>query len=250
MLLEICCGDLESVIAAHKGGASRIELCSGLSEGGLTPSDGMIRAAVDAGFDNVNVLIRPRTGDFLYSPEEIDLMETDILNAIAIGANGIVIGALNPDGTVDREACARLIDSAREAAKGIINVTFHRAFDVSRDPMQSLEDIVSLGCDCILTSGLAPSAVDGIPMLRQIVDKANGRISIMAGAGVNPANAFDIIKETGVDIIHSTARKPIPTKMQFRRPSISMGAPGMDEYAPLTTSPDVVASLLSITSQF
>lgn len=246
--LEICCGDIASVLAAKEGGARRIELCSGLSEGGLTPSSGLIKAAVDSGIENINVLIRPRPGDFLYSPTEITLMENDIVNAIRTGANGIVIGVLDENGEVDRDAMARLISAARNAAReyGIdrLNITFHRAFDVSCDPERSLEDIISLGCDCILTSGASPSAVKGIVQIARIMAKANGRIKIMAGAGVNPSNAADIIAATGVDAIHSTARKPIPSKMKFRRPMVPMGVPGSDEYAPLSTSPDVVANLL------
>ena len=110
--------------------------------------------------------------------------------------------------------------------------------------MASLEDIIELGCDCLLTSGAAPSAIRGIPQISKLVDKANGRISIMAGSGINPPNAAEIIAATGVNAIHATARKPIPSKMKFRRPLVSMGAPGSDEYAPLSTSPDMVEKLL------
>jgi len=244
--LEICCGDLASVKAAREGGASRIELCSGLSEGGLTPSAGLISAAVDAGIPRVNVLIRPRRGDFLYSPDEISLMETDIRNAVISGASGIVIGALTPDGDIDMDACSRMISAARKVAKGDINVTFHRAFDLSRDPEKSLEDIISLGCGCLLSSGMASDAMKGIPMLRMLVDRAAGRIVIMAGSGVNPDNAADLIAATRVTAIHSTARKPVPSRMRFRRPSVPMGVPGADEYAPLSTSPDVVKALINI----
>lgn len=246
--LEICCGDIASVLAAKEGGANRIELCSGLSEGGLTPSLGMIHAAVQSGIEHINVLIRPRPGDFLYSETELSLMENDIRNAIVAGANGVVIGVLTPDGDIDKEATARLIKVARETAHEIglprVNITFHRAFDVSRDPAVSLEDIIELGCDCLLTSGAAPSAVKGILQITKLVAQSDRRIDIMAGSGVNPSNAADIIAATQVDAIHATARKPIPSKMRFRRPLVSMGTPGSDEYAPLSTSPDMVANLL------
>ena len=246
--IEICCGDIASVLAAKEGGANRIELCSGLSEGGLTPSLGLILSAVQSGIDHINVLIRPRPGDFLYSETEIVLMENDIRNAIAAGANGVVIGALTPDGDVDKEICRRLINVARNTAREVelpgVHITFHRAFDVSRDPMESLEDIIELGCNSLLTSGCAPSAMRGIPQIRKLVDQNDGRIEIMAGSGINPSNASDIIAASGADAIHATARKPIPSKMRFRRPLVSMGAPGSDEYAPLSTSPDVVAKLL------
>lgn len=250
-MLEICCGDLASVLAAKAGGARRIELCCGLLDGGLTPSMGLIRAAVATGLPEINVLVRPRPGDFLYTPEELALMESDICESIAAGATGIVIGVLTPDGEVDMEACRRLIEVAREAGRKAgrdkINITFHRAFDVSRDADKSLEDLISLGFDCVLTSGQAPSAVNGALMLGHLVRRAGGRIAIMAGAGVTPANARDLIEVTGVDFLHSTARKPIASRMKFRRPRVSMGAPGMDEYAPLSTSPDVVASLVAKT---
>lgn len=249
-MLEICCGDLGSVIAAKSGGARRIELCTGLSEGGLTPSMGLIKAAVKAGFSEINVLVRPRPGDFLYTADELALMEYDIREAIKAGATGVVIGVLTPDGDIDMEACRRLIAAAREAEDKQdgkhINVTFHRAFDLTRDADKSLEDIISLGCDCILTSGQSPSAVAGAIMLNHLVKKAGKRISIMAGAGVTPANARDLIETTGVDIIHSTARKPVASRMKFRRPRVSMGTSGSDEYAPLCTSADVVARLVEI----
>lgn len=249
-MLEICCGDLGSVLAAKAGGAQRIELCSGLSEGGLTPSMGLIKSAVASGLPEINVLIRPRPGDFLYTAEELSLMEYDIQEAIAAGATGVVIGVLTPDGDIDMEACQRLIKVAREAGekrgREHVNVTFHRAFDVSRDADKSLDDIVSLGCDCILTSGQSPSAVTGTIMLAHLVKKAAGRITIMAGAGITPANARDLIETTGVELLHSTARKPVASRMKFRRPRVSMGTSGADEYAPLCTSADVVARLVAI----
>lgn len=247
MILEICCGNLASLLAAKRGGATRIELCSGLSEGGLTPSYGLIKAAVESGIPEVNVLIRPRSGDFLYSEDELQLMITDIKEAIKIGASGIVIGVLTADGDVNVEACRRLIEAAHTAAeengKPKPNVTFHRAFDVSRDAKASLEAIISLGIDCLLTSGMTSTAVKGIDVLKRLMTLAAGRITIMAGSGINPSNAADIIAVTGVDAIHSTARKPIASGMRFRRPIVAMGAPGSDEYSSLTTSPDMVAAL-------
>lgn len=250
MTVEICCGNLASVLAAKEGGAQRIELCSGLAEGGLTPSYGLIKAAVESGIPEVNVLIRPRPGDFLYSEEEIKLMVDDIKKAIEIGASGIVIGVLTADGDIDVAACRRLIEAANFAAevyhKSKPHITFHRAFDVSRDAKESLEAVVSLGIDTLLTSGMAPTSVKGTPMLKKLVALAGGRVAIMAGAGINPSNVADIVAATGVDAIHSTARKPVPSGMKFRRPLVPMGAPGSDEYAPLSTSPDLVAKLCAI----
>lgn len=250
MIVEICCGTLASVLAAKEGGATRIELCSGLAEGGLTPSYGLIKSAVEAGIPEVNVLIRPRSGDFLYSEQEIKLMIEDIRKAIEIGASGIVIGMLTSDGDVDVNSCRRLIDAANSAVavyhKAKPHVTFHRAFDVSRDAKASLEAIISLGADSLLTSGMASSAVKGIPIIKKLVDLSDGRVTIMAGAGINASNARDIISATGVTAIHSTARKPVASGMRFRRPLVPMGAPGSDEYAPLSTSADIVAKLCGL----
>ncbi len=243
--LEICCGDPASVAAAIAGGASRIELCSGLSDGGLTPSAATIETAVASGLPEVNVLIRPRPGDFLYSRHEISVMERDIEFAVASGATGVVIGALTPDGDIDTDICGKLISKAR-SINPHANVTFHRAFDLVRNPDKSLEEAISLGCDCLLTSGLAPTAQDGIVTLRELVRRAAGRLMIMAGCGVNADNAATIIRETGVDIIHSTARGLSASGMRFRRDDVPMGAPGSDEYARMSTSSEKVAELIEI----
>lgn len=246
--LEVCCGDPASVLAAVAGGAGRIELCSGLLDGGLTPSIATIEFAVNSGLQEVNVLIRPRPGDFLYSDYEVSLMERDIELAVKAGATGVVIGALTPDGEVDKKLCERLITKAR-IVNPRTNVTFHRAFDLVRNPEKSLEDVICLGCDCILTSGLAPTALAGAGMLRDIVSLAAGRIRIMAGCGVNPGNAETIIRKSGVGIIHSTARGPVESGMRFRRTQVPMGAPGTDEYTRLSSSSKIVETLLEITKR-
>lgn len=241
--LEICCGDIASVLAASRGGARRIELCSGLSEGGLTPSLGLIRGAVAAGIPEINVLIRARSGDFLYTPEEVEVMKADVRLALEAGATGVVVGALTPDGDIDTETVGQLVAAAREARPEGLNLTFHRAFDLSHDHKKSLDTVIALGFDCLLTSGMASSAVKGIPVLRQLVERAGDRLLVMAGSGVNPANAGDIVGASGVGAVHSTARKPVASKMRFRRADVPMGAPGSNEYSPLATSPDVVRAI-------
>lgn len=250
--LEICCGDIASVLAARQGGADRIELCCGLAEGGLTPSAALISGAVESGISRVNVLIRPRPGDFLYEPAELAIMASDIRRAIELGANGVVIGALTPDGDIDMELCRQLVGVARQTAGEVgltdLNITFHRAFDVARDPERSLEEVIALGCDCLLTSGCAPSAAEGTATLARLVNRARGRITIMAGAGVNPSNAA-AIAATGVGALHSTARSLTASKMRYRNPRVSMGTPGTDEYSRPVTSPQVVASLLQSLNQ-
>ena len=199
--LEVCAGSIESIKAAYKGGAYRVELCSALSEDGLTPSVGMIRYAKSLEGLKVNVLIRPRCGDFVYTDEEVRCMADDIRVCGELGVDGVVIGALTPQGDIDLDVCRRLA----ECAKGM-SITFHRAFDVCRRPFEALEQIIALGCDRLLTSGQAPTADKGIDMLRQLVSKAQGRLIIMPGSGVNPQNAAAILDEARTTEIHASAR--------------------------------------------
>lgn len=235
-LLEICCGDIESVRAAVAGGADRIELCCALSEGGLTPSFGLLRKAIGFGIP-VNVLIRPRRGDFLYSEEEVDVMVEDIRQAVACGANGVVIGALDRDGNVDMSAVKRMVEAA-----GGVYMTFHRAFDLCRDTETALERIVEAGCDTLLTSGMRQDALSGAENIREIRKKAAGRLQIMAGSGVNPGNVRKILEISGADAIHGTASAKIGSGMLFRREDVSMGNPE-DEYTRKVTDVDTVRQL-------
>lgn len=198
-ILEICCADIDSVRAAVAGGADRIELCCALSEGGLTPSYGQLRDALRQDIP-VNVLIRARGGDFVYNADEVRAMVDDIRMAVDMGANGVVIGALTPDGDVDIDAVGRMA----EAAKGV-HITFHRAFDVCREPFAALEDIVRLGCDTLLTSGHSADALAGAGMLAQLHSRAAGRIAIMAGCGVTPLNAAEILRISQADALHGSA---------------------------------------------
>lgn len=239
-ILEVCTGCIESVWAAQRGGAQRVELCSGLDEGGLTPSMGFIRAAVAVEGIKKHVLIRPRGGDFLYTPAEHEVIVEDILAAKQAGVDGVVIGALTEEGDVDLVAMARYM----EAAEGVA-VTFHRAFDLCRDPRRALEDIISLGCHHVLTSGTAASAEAGIPLLRELVEQSRGRISIMPGCGVGPQNAAKIVGETGVTEIHASSRDVLPSLMRFRHDGVGMGKAGVDEYARMATSEHKVREIVA-----
>lgn len=238
MKLEICTGSIESVIAAHEGGADRVELCSALSEGGVTPSMGLMKQARQVPGIQMNVLIRPRGGDFLYSPEEVGIMVEDIKAAHEIGADGVVIGALTANGQVDMDSCRKMIEAAGE-----MSITFHRAFDMVEDADQALEDIISLGCDRILTSGLMPSALEGVNTLSRLVEKANGRIIIMPGAGVSPDNAALIMKSTHATEIHASARSQRGSMMEYRNPTVTMGAKDADEYARKETDANIVRQI-------
>ncbi len=242
--LEICCGDIESVRAALDGGADRVELCSGLEAGGLTPSIGLIRAAVAMKKDSkmlVHVLIRPREGDFLYTDEEVDIMIDDIDAARQAGADGVVIGALLPDGSIDMQACRRMIEHAIG-----MNITFHRAFDLCCNAEKALEDIISLGCNRILTSGQAPTAAKGVETLAHLNKLANGQIILLAGSGVNPSNASEILEKSGVRELHASARSTCPSKMEYRNEGVSMGSPDSDEYSRKTTNQAIVRQLANI----
>lgn len=213
--LEVCCGDLQSVRAAIEGGAHRVELCEALELDGLTPSEAMMESAIGMGIP-VQVLIRVREGDFVYNKDEICKMRNDIRLARKLGAAGVVIGALMPDGSIDEEATRCMMDEAEG-----LSVTFHRAFDVCRKPEEALEKIISLGCHRLLTSGQAPTAEQGIPMLKKLIEQADGRIIIMPGAGVNPQNASRILEETGALEIHGSLRRNGHTSAELVRATLN-----------------------------
>ena len=183
---EACCPSLEAVLAAGRTGACRIELCERLEIGGVTPSEALLRAALAATDLPVNVLVRPRGGDFVYDEAEVQAMLESIRLCRALGANGVVIGALTPAGRVDLPLMRRLVAAAKEPAP--LSVTFHRAFDETADPLAALEDVIALGCDSLLTSGHAPDAFAGRGTLAELVRRAAGRIVVMAGCGVRPGN--------------------------------------------------------------
>ncbi len=238
-ILEICAGSVESAIAARDGGAKRIELCAALEIGGVTPSVGVIAEARKVEGIMLNVIIRPRGGDFLYNEYETACMEQDIRTCKQMGVDGVVIGALTPEGDIDTAVCRRLI----EAADGM-SITFHRAFDMCRDAKKALEDLIALGCHRVLTSGQAPTALAGTALLKGLVEQANGRIIIMPGCGVNSTNAGQIIKETGATEIHASARKNVGSGMIFRHSGVSMGNPDCDEYARKETDANEVRKIV------
>lgn len=199
--LEVCCADIESVMAAKKGGADRVELCSALETGGLTPSLGLIEAAVKLFGQNVNVLIRERPGNYNYSQAELDVMRRDIEICREAGVGAVVIGALDESGNVDINAIRYLM----EAAQGL-EVTFHRAFDEVESPLEALEQIIGCGCHRILTSGQKDSAYSGKELLKELNRQSNGRILILPGAGVTYENAAEILDFTGCNEIHASAK--------------------------------------------
>jgi copper homeostasis protein len=217
-IIEVCADGYEMSNDAIRAGASRIELCASLSEGGITPPLSLTEKLCKSAGAPVHVMIRPRGGDFLYSDPEFELMRADIVHAKKAGASGVVFGILLPDGSIDIARCHALVELAHP-----MKTTFHRAFDMTSDPFLALEEIITLRFDTILTSGLWQTAEDGLEMIRELVKRAGERIEIMAGSGVNASNVM-LLHEAGIRAFHFTARKRIPGKMQYRNEALhSMG---------------------------
>lgn len=244
---EVCTNSVESCLAAQAGGADRVELCAGIPEGGTTPSYGDIATARELlTHTRLHVIIRPRGGDFLYTPLEQRIMLKDIENARRLGADGVVFGCLTSEGDIDIALMKQLL----EAAQGM-SVTFHRAFDVCRQPKQALETLIQLGCHRILTSGAQPTAEQGIPLLKELQAQADGRIILLAGCGVNENNIARIASETGIREFHFSAREQLTSGMQFRNEAVSMGGTVcIDEYSrPVTTAERVRKTIGALVQQ-
>lgn len=223
MKIEICVDNIESALLAQQAGADRLELCGCLALGGVTPPYSLIKAAVDLCDIPCHVMIRPRAGDFLFSDLEVEMMEQDIRMAKQLGALGVVIGALTPQAEIDLTCCQRLI----KAAQGM-GVTFHRAFDLCAEPYVALEQIIELGCERLLSSGQQGSAFEGKEMLYNLVQQAQGRINIMAGAGVNLHNAKVLAELTQVNELHLSA-KTYRLSQMVNKNSAVMGSNAEDD---------------------
>ncbi len=218
MRVEICVDSMESARAAQRGGADRVELCDNLLEGGTTPSAGCIKLARRCLKIGLQVIIRPRGSDFLYNDDEMEVMREDIRIAKDLGADGVVTGCLTEEGNIDRQRTSELIKLARP-----LNVTFHRAFDMCRDPRQGLEDLIALGVDRVLTSGQEASCLEGLGLIAALQKQAAGRIIVMPGGGITPQNVRQIVDGTGVTEVHLSARTPVESKMRYRNPRCFMG---------------------------
>lgn len=226
MKLEVCTEGIDMSVAAAKAGATRLELCSSLASGGLTPSAGVIQQVCGKVSIPVHVMIRPRSGDFLYSQSEFESMLADVHIASRYGASGIVFGILDRDGMIDLDRCKRLMDEAGSMVK-----VFHRAFDMSADPYRSLDDLKRLGVDILLTSGRRQTAIEGMEVIRQLVHRSDGQIEIMAGSGVNPTNAVRLAS-TGVHALHFTSKKTGIGGMLYKNAELqNMGSSPQDEYS-------------------
>ncbi len=240
--LEVCANSFASAQAAAKGGAIRVELCENMAEGGTTPSYAQIKLCKERLQLQVWPIIRPRGGDFLYSEDEFELMKEDIKLCKSLGCDGAVTGILTVNGEIDHKRCAELI-----ALASPMPLAFHRAFDMSNDLQQALEDLIKLGFVRVLSAGGANSALDGLNVLTKLVQQANGRIEIMPGAGINPQNILTIKQQTGAHVFHASARIKVKSLMKYRNTTSKMGAVD-DEYQYEQTSSDIVKQLVDIIS--
>ena len=240
--LEISCYSVQSAINAQKGGAHRVELCAAAPEGGTTPSYGTILLAQEKLTIPLFVIVRPRGGDFLYSETEFEVMKRDIRFCKEAGVDGIVTGVLKADGTVDTKRTEELIRLARP-----MEVTFHRAFDMTADPFRALEDLVGLGVDRVLTSGQKNTAWEGKELIKQLVEKAGSNLSVMPGAGINEINIGELATYTGAKEFHSSAGSLIKGKMMYRNPEINMGGvPGIPEYDIYEAEEEKVSKMVKV----
>ncbi len=224
--LEIIGFTIEGCLLAQNAGAHRIELCDNPADGGTTPSFGFIKSAREKLVIDLYPIIRPRGGDFLYSDAEFEIMKTDISICKALNCEGVVIGMLNADGTVDKARCKELVERAYP-----LGVTFHRAFDRTIDPLKALEDIIDTGCERILTSGQRPNALDGADLISALIKQADNRIIIMPGSGVRSDNIAAIAKKTGAIEFHSSARIFKDSKMEYTNDAMqeNLGSVEVDE---------------------
>lgn len=244
MIYEICVDSVMGVRAAQEAGADRVELCANLLEGGTTPSLGLIREARKVPGIGLNVIIRPRGGDFLFNDDEYAIMLADIATAKAEGADGVVIGLLTADGAVDAPRTAKLIAAARP-----LSVTFHRAFDMARDPIAALETLIGLGVDRILTSGQEASVLEGLPLITELIRLAGERIIIMPGGGITARNAARIAAAANPKEMHFAALASEAGGMRFRRDHVFMGGElRPPEFDRLVTSGAIIRSVMKNTT--
>ena len=240
--LEICCYSVESAIDAEKAGADRIELCDNYSEGGTTPSYASIEYAINKLKIPVNVIIRPRGGDFLYSDIEFEIVKQDITHCKNLGANGVVIGFLKADGNIDIEKTKEIVQLSKP-----MEITFHRAFDMCKNPLKALDELKELGITRILTSGAKNTAPEGDDLLEELVKNAGDQIIIMPGSGVNEHTIKELIQKTKAIEYHSSAKTFINSKMNYYNKDISMGGVGsVNEFSKVAVDMEMINKMLEV----
>lgn len=240
-LIEICVEGIDGLLAAQSAGADRVELCASLLEGGLTPSLGTVRAALERATIPFHVIVRPRGGDFLYSEAEFGSMVADVEALRDLGVAGVVVGCLKADGTIDEPRMTALVEAA-----GPLAVTCHRAFDMTRDPAEALEALVRCGIGRVLTSGQRDTAVEGQELLAQLVKQAAGRIIVMGCGALDAQNIAGVRRATGLTEMHFAALKDVPSRMDYRNRQVGMGGTDLDrEYRVTITDPEAVAATIA-----
>jgi len=240
-LAEVCVEGLDGLVAAQSAGADRVELCAALAEGGITPSLGTVRAALDVAAVPFHVIVRPRGGDFLYSDLEFRSMLADVEALRAVGVAGIVVGCLDAEGAIDVARMTVLV-----AAAGPLSVTCHRAFDMARDPERALEALVRCGVKRVLTSGQRDTAVEGAELLAALVRRAGERIVVLGCGALSPDTVGEVVRRTGLKEIHFAALRDRASAMAWRNPHVGMGGSDRDrEYRTSVTDPDLVARTIA-----
>ncbi|ACO32381.1 MAG TPA: copper homeostasis protein CutC [Acidobacterium sp.] len=245
MVLEVCVDSVASAVAAERGGAQRIELCSDLLEGGITPGPGLLALVRERLKIDVYVMARPRGGDFCYDDDEFLVMQREIEQLRRLGADGIVLGVLNEHARVDVERTRRLVEQARP-----LPVTFHRAIDMTPDPVAAVGDVIRTGAERVLSSGGARSAAKGSATLRALQSAAGGQIAVMAGGGLMPENVRELAHQTGVTEFHASLRRTVPSRVAFHRPGVTMGEVGGNrEYLRYVTLEEDVRAMMEALAQ-
>lgn len=241
-ILEICCDSVQSALNAMNSGADRIELCDNLIEGGTTPSCGTIAMIRDLLKIRMNVIVRPRGGDFLYDDPEYDIMMRDVEFCKRLGADGVVLGILQADGSIDIKRTAEIVKAAHP-----LPVTFHRAYDMTNDPYKAIEDVISTGATRLLSSGQKNKAAEGVHLLANLVKIAGDRLIVMPGSGLDDSNIEMIARLTGAKEFHLTGRKIIESKMTFKKEDINMGGiPGLPEYSRKVADAELIVKVQNI----
>lgn len=244
-LLECCVDSVESAINAEAGGADRLELCSNLIIGGTSPSTALFKLIREKVNIKVHVLLRPRFGDFLYTDNEFNIIKEEVKIFRELGADGVVVGCLNKDGSLDVHRMRELVEEA-----GDMNVVLHRAFDMTKDPLKTLEEAKEIGISTILTSGQKNSALEGMELLNQLVEKASDGIEILVGSGINANVIETFIKETNIVSYHMSGKENLDSKMEYRKEGVSMGLPMMSEYEIMETSVEKIREAKNVMKRY
>jgi len=240
-LIELCVEGIDGLLAAQAAGADRVELCASLVEGGITPSLGTVRSALEQATIPFHVIVRPRGGDFLYSEPEYRSMLADVAALRDLGVAGVVVGCLTADGAIDEARMSALVGAA-----GPLNVTCHRAFDMTRDPTAALEALIRCKVGRVLTSGQRDTALEGVDLLAQLIRQAGGRIIILGCGGLAPDNIGEVRRRTGLSEMHFAALADVPSAMRYRNPDVGMGGGDLDrEYRTTVTDGALVAATIA-----